>query len=198
MILYKQEHTLCPNQIRFHSRELLNHIIRLNWEWSFFFIAVVVEKIWNLAFNRLTFLNSYKMKMSVIVGILHMSFGVILSTYNYMWVAIFKCWNALKGPGLSCLLFSIWSRHFRKRHHLFLVFLPELLFLLCLFGYLVFMIVYKWLVFSAKDSRHAPSVLIHFINMFLMQGSAMQPLYPGQVMSGCLILSTGPCLGRTC
>uniref|UniRef100_H2UBT5 V-type proton ATPase subunit a n=1 Tax=Takifugu rubripes TaxID=31033 RepID=H2UBT5_TAKRU len=110
-----------------------------------------IDPIWNLAFNRLTFLNSYKMKMSVIVGIIHMSFGVILSTYNYM-----------------------------KRHHLFLVFLPELLFLLCLFGYLVFMIMYKWLVFSAKDSRHAPSVLIHFINMFLMQGRGMQPLYPGQ------------------
>lgn len=79
------------------------------------------------------------------------------------------------------------NRHFKKRHHLFLVFLPELLFLLCLFGYLVFMITYKWLAFSAKDSRHAPSVLIHFINMFLMQGSTMEPLYPGQVMNSCLI-----------
>lgn len=48
------------------------------------YFFVVAEKIWNLAFNRLTFLNSYKMKMSVIVGIIHMSFGVILSTYNYM------------------------------------------------------------------------------------------------------------------
>uniref|UniRef100_A0A3Q4BQ91 V-type proton ATPase subunit a n=1 Tax=Mola mola TaxID=94237 RepID=A0A3Q4BQ91_MOLML len=113
-----------------------------------------IDPIWNLASNRLTFLNSYKMKMSVILGVIHMSFGVILSTYNYL--------------------------HFRKKYNLYLVFLPELLFLLCLFGYLVFMILYKWLVFSAKDSRHAPSVLIHFINMFLMQGDAMQPLYPGQ------------------
>uniref|UniRef100_A0A8D3DNX2 V-type proton ATPase subunit a n=1 Tax=Scophthalmus maximus TaxID=52904 RepID=A0A8D3DNX2_SCOMX len=110
--------------------------------------------IWNLATNRLTFLNSYKMKMSVIIGIIHMSFGVILSTYNHL--------------------------HFRKKHNLYLVFLPELLFLLCLFGYLVFMIFYKWLVFSAKDSREAPSILIHFINMFLMQGDGVPPLYPGQ------------------
>lgn len=51
---------------------------------SFFLFFAVIEKIWNLAINRLTFLNSYKMKMSVIVGIIHMSFGVILSTYNYM------------------------------------------------------------------------------------------------------------------
>ncbi|TKS78690.1 V-type proton ATPase 116 kDa subunit a isoform 2 [Collichthys lucidus] len=92
-----------------------------------------IDPIWNLASNRLTFLNSYKMKM-----------------------------------------------HFRKKYNVYLVFLPELLFLLCLFGYLVFMILYKWLVFSAKDSRQAPSILIHFINMFLMQGDAVQPLYPGQ------------------
>ncbi|XP_065807777.1 V-type proton ATPase 116 kDa subunit a [Labrus bergylta] len=113
-----------------------------------------IDPIWNLASNRLTFLNSYKMKMSVILGVFHMSFGVVLSTYNHI--------------------------YFRKKYNLYLVFLPELLFLLCLFGYLVFMIFYKWLVFSADSSRHAPSILIHFINMFLMQGDAVQPLYPGQ------------------
>ncbi|XP_077377236.1 V-type proton ATPase 116 kDa subunit a isoform X1 [Festucalex cinctus] len=113
-----------------------------------------IDPIWNLASNRLTFLNSYKMKMSVILGITHMSFGVILSTFNHL--------------------------HFRRKYNLYLVFLPEILFLLCLFGYLVFMILYKWLFFSAKNSRHAPSILIHFINMFLMQGDSVQPLYPGQ------------------
>uniref|UniRef100_A0A8C6UWN1 V-type proton ATPase subunit a n=1 Tax=Neogobius melanostomus TaxID=47308 RepID=A0A8C6UWN1_9GOBI len=113
-----------------------------------------IDPIWNLATNRLTFLNSYKMKMSVIIGVIHMTFGVVLSTFNHI--------------------------HFRKTYNLYLVFLPELLFLLCLFGYLVFMIVYKWLVFSAKDSRHAPSILINFINMFLMQGDAVEPLYAGQ------------------
>ncbi|CAL8247786.1 unnamed protein product [Merluccius merluccius] len=113
-----------------------------------------IDPIWNLASNRLTFLNSYKMKMSVILGIVHMSFGVILSIYNHL--------------------------HFRKKYNLYLVFLPELLFLWCLFGYLVFMVVYKWLAFSASESRSAPSILIHFINMFLMQGGASQPLYPGQ------------------
>uniref|UniRef100_A0A3Q3JW11 V-type proton ATPase subunit a n=1 Tax=Monopterus albus TaxID=43700 RepID=A0A3Q3JW11_MONAL len=115
---------------------------------------VGIDPIWNLATNRLTFLNSYKMKMSVILGIVHMSFGVILSAYNYLYS--------------------------RKKHNLYLVFIPELLFLLCLFGYLVFMIFYKWLVFSSKNSREAPSILIHFINMFLLQGDTVPRLYPGQ------------------
>uniref|UniRef100_A0AAR2J2G4 V-type proton ATPase subunit a n=1 Tax=Pygocentrus nattereri TaxID=42514 RepID=A0AAR2J2G4_PYGNA len=114
-----------------------------------------IDPIWNMAVNRLAFLNSYKMKMSVIIGVVHMSFGVVLSVFNYL--------------------------HFRQKFKLYLLFVPELLFLLCLFGYLVFMIFYKWLAFSARESRTAPSILIHFINMFLMQGNAMTPLYPGQM-----------------
>uniref|UniRef100_A0A8C1JPR5 V-type proton ATPase subunit a n=1 Tax=Cyprinus carpio TaxID=7962 RepID=A0A8C1JPR5_CYPCA len=114
-----------------------------------------IDPIWNMAVNRLTFLNSYKMKMSVIIGVIHMTFGVVLSVFNHL--------------------------HFRQKFKIYLLFLPELLFLLCLFGYLVFMIFYKWLAFSVRDSQLAPSILIHFINMFLMQESATAPLYPGEV-----------------
>ncbi|XP_046871019.1 V-type proton ATPase 116 kDa subunit a2 isoform X3 [Hypomesus transpacificus] len=113
-----------------------------------------IDPIWNMAVNRLSFLNSYKMKMSVIIGVVHMSFGVVLSVFNHL--------------------------HFRQKFNVYLLFLPELLFLLCLFGYLVFMILYKWMAFGARDSRLAPSILIHFINMFLMQGGDNTPLYPGQ------------------
>lgn len=72
-------------------------------------------------------------------------------------------------------------RHFRQKFNVYLLFLPELLFLLCLFGYLVFMILYKWLMFDARYSSQAPSILIHFINMFVMQGKDITRLYPGQV-----------------
>ncbi|XP_041084026.1 V-type proton ATPase 116 kDa subunit a2-like isoform X3 [Polyodon spathula] len=114
-----------------------------------------IDPMWNLANNKLSFLNSYKMKMSVILGIVHMTFGVILGVFNHM--------------------------HFRKKFNIYLVFLPEILFLLCLFGYLVFMVVYKWLAYSAENSSVAPSILIHFINMFFFQGTeGFQPLYPGQ------------------
>lgn len=40
-------------------------------------------QIWGMANNKLNFLNSYKMKMSVIIGIIHMTFGVCLSFFNY-------------------------------------------------------------------------------------------------------------------
>ncbi|XP_039627952.1 V-type proton ATPase 116 kDa subunit a2-like [Polypterus senegalus] len=115
-----------------------------------------IDPIWNMANNKLSFLNSYKMKMSIVLGVVHMTFGVILGVFNHL--------------------------HFRKKYNIYLVFLPELLFMLCLFGYLVFMIIYKWLAYSAENSKHAPSILINFINMFLVNGGDdVETLYPGQI-----------------
>ncbi|XP_029427146.1 V-type proton ATPase 116 kDa subunit a isoform X2 [Rhinatrema bivittatum] len=114
-----------------------------------------IDPIWNLANNRLSFLNSFKMKMSVILGVTHMTFGVILGFFNHL--------------------------HFKKKFSIYLVFLPELIFMLSVFGYLVFMIVYKWLAYSAENSRSAPSILIHFINMFLAPSDQNErALYGGQ------------------
>lgn len=53
--------------------------------------------------------------------------------------------------------------------------------MLCIFGYLVFMIIYKWLAYSAETSRVAPSILIEFINMFLFPANETNGLYQGQV-----------------
>ncbi|XP_075033317.1 V-type proton ATPase 116 kDa subunit a 2 isoform X2 [Mixophyes fleayi] len=117
-----------------------------------------IDPIWNLATNRLSFLNSFKMKMSIIVGVIHMTFGVILSAVNYM--------------------------HFKKKFSVFLVFIPEMLFMMCIFGYLVFMVVYKWLTWSSLNSRDAPSILLHFINMFMFTSDTDNKnptLYPGQI-----------------
>ncbi|KPP72152.1 V-type proton ATPase 116 kDa subunit a-like [Scleropages formosus] len=89
-----------------------------------------IDPIWGLANNHLTFLNSYKMKMSVIIGVIHMTFGVCLSFFNYI--------------------------HFRKFSSIFLVLIPELIFMLCLFGYLVFMVIFKWIAYGPMDSNQAP------------------------------------------
>ncbi|XP_032300589.1 V-type proton ATPase 116 kDa subunit a isoform X3 [Coturnix japonica] len=115
-----------------------------------------IDPIWSLATNHLNFLNSFKMKMSVVLGIVHMGFGVLLGVFNHV--------------------------HFRQWHRLVLELLPEVVFLLALFGYLVFLIFYKWVKFSAIDSQVAPSILIHFIDMFLFTSNADNlPLYQGQV-----------------
>uniref|UniRef100_A0A8D1AKL2 V-type proton ATPase subunit a n=2 Tax=Sus scrofa TaxID=9823 RepID=A0A8D1AKL2_PIG len=114
-----------------------------------------IDPVWSLAVNHLSFLNSFKMKMSVLLGVTHMTFGVVLGVFNHM--------------------------HFGQWHRLLLETVPELVFLLALFGYLVFLIVYKWLRFTAADAASAPSVLLHFINMFLFSRSATnRPLFPGQ------------------
>ncbi|XP_037697968.1 V-type proton ATPase 116 kDa subunit a3 [Choloepus didactylus] len=114
-----------------------------------------IDPIWSLATNHLSFLNSFKMKMSIILGVVHMAFGVVLGVFNHV--------------------------HFGQWHRLPLEFLPELTFLLGLFGYLVFMVGYKWLRFSAAGAASAPSILIHFINMFLFSRSTSnRPLYAGQ------------------
>lgn len=76
---------------------------------------------------------------------------------------------------------------------MFLVLIPELVFMLCLFGYLVFMVVFKWIAFGPQDSDRAPSILIHFIDMFVFaENPDNPPLYPGQVRHSfsTLILST--------
>ncbi|XP_071472097.1 V-type proton ATPase 116 kDa subunit a 3 [Marmota flaviventris] len=114
-----------------------------------------IDPVWSLATNHLSFLNSFKMKMSVILGVTHMAFGVLLGVFNHV--------------------------HFRQGYRLLLETLPELIFLLGLFGYLVFLVVYKWLCVTVTHAASAPSILIHFINMFLFSSSPTnQPLYSGQ------------------
>ncbi|XP_029021307.1 T cell immune regulator 1, ATPase H+ transporting V0 subunit a3b isoform X2 [Betta splendens] len=114
-----------------------------------------IDPVWGIANNKLTFLNPYKMKMSVIIGIIHMTFGVCLSFFNYL--------------------------HFGNISKIFFVLIPELFFMLCLFGYLVFMVVYKWIVYTPAQSEVAPRILIHFIDMFLfMEKPDNPPLYTGQ------------------
>ena len=41
-------------------------------------------QIWQVAGNKLLTLNSFKMKMSIVLGVIHMMFGIILSIFNYM------------------------------------------------------------------------------------------------------------------
>ncbi|KAL1277977.1 hypothetical protein QQF64_024650 [Cirrhinus molitorella] len=123
-----------------------------------------IDPIWNIAANKLTFLNSFKMKMSIILGVIHMTFGVTLSLFNHL--------------------------YFKKPLNIFLGFIPEIVFMVSLFGYLVLLIFYKWLAYDASSSKEAPSLLIAFINMclFSYNDPTNKPFYTGQTAIQCLLV----------
>ncbi|XP_016048880.1 V-type proton ATPase 116 kDa subunit a 1 isoform X4 [Erinaceus europaeus] len=123
-----------------------------------------IDPIWNIATNKLTFLNSFKMKMSVILGIFHMLFGVSLSLFNHI--------------------------YFKKPLNIYFGFIPEVIFMCSLFGYLVILIFYKWTAYDVHTSKKAPSLLIHFINMFLFfyGDSEDAMLYSGQKGLQCFLV----------
>lgn len=114
-----------------------------------------LDPVWQLASNKIIFLNSYKMKLSIIFGVVHMIFGVICSTINY--------------------------NFFHRRASIILEFLPQIIFLVLLFAYMVFMMFFKWVLYSPKATDVAlspycaPSVLIMFINMMLFKQTTPFP-----------------------
>ncbi len=70
-----------------------------------------VDPAWQMATNKISFLNTYKMKISLIFGLAHMTFGLCLSLWN-----------------------KIIKRHYAE---VILEFVPQITFLLFIFGYLV-------------------------------------------------------------
>jgi len=108
-----------------------------------------MDPIWAISTNKITFQNSYKMKISIIIGVIHMLFGVMVSILNHTF--------------------------FKRTLNIFVEFIPQLIFLIGLFGYLCLMTFHKWVWYGSDpsfDLQHgnacAPSVLITFINMVLM------------------------------
>jgi len=77
-----------------------------------------VDPVWHLSNNNLLFQNSMKMKMSVILGIIHMVLGILLRGCN--------------------------SLYFNSKLDFFSEFVPMILFALSFFGYMVVLIFMKW------------------------------------------------------
>ena len=100
---------------------------------------------WYSANNELAFLNSFKMKMSVIIGIIQMILGLVLKGLNLI--------------------------YFKNYADLFFVFFPQFIFFILLFGYLILMIYIKWSTDWSNDSSKAPSILSQFILIFFDLGS---------------------------
>jgi V-type H+-transporting ATPase subunit a len=76
-----------------------------------------------VAENKIQFLNAYKMKVSIITGVIHMLFGVTISYFNH--------------------------KFFQRRINILCEFIPQLIFMLFIFFYLCILVFHKWCAYSA-------------------------------------------------
>lgn len=89
-------------------------------------------------------MNSVKMKLSVILGVSHMTLGIILKGVN--------------------------SRYFYNSVDFFFEFIPQLILLTVTFGYMNLLIIIKWCT-NYPDTSIAPSIISIMIDMMLGYGS---------------------------
>ncbi|KAM1569176.1 hypothetical protein ACFX1Q_034436 [Malus domestica] len=87
-----------------------------------------LDPVWHGSRSELPFLNSLKMKMSIIIGVVQMNLGIMISYFN--------------------------ARFFRSNLNVWFQFVPQMIFLNSLFGYLSVLIVMKWWTGSKADLYH--------------------------------------------
>lgn len=115
-----------------------------------------IDPKWYIAENQLSFFNSFKMKFSVIVGVLQMTFGILLKGLN----DTYQC---------NCVNFIF-------------EFIPQLIFMVIIFGYMIFMIYYKWCIDWSQNVEKAPSLITIMINMVIKQGKVDTPLWSNNLI----------------
>mmetsp|Transcript_55500 Transcript_55500/g.160822 ORF Transcript_55500/g.160822 Transcript_55500/m.160822 type:complete len:857 (-) Transcript_55500:210-2780(-) len=124
-----------------------------------------VDPAWHGAQNELVYMNSMKMKTSVILGVVQMIVGLLLRFANAI--------------------------HERSKADLFCECVPMMVFMLCFFGFMDYMILYKWV--TAMDNP--PSIINSMIAM-AMWGEDSNPMLgaslPKVLMAVCML--SVPCM----
>ena len=106
---------------------------------------VGIDPKWYASSNELAFMNSFKMKWSVIIGVIQMTLGIVLR-------------------GLNNLFFKDYLGFFVE-------FIPQLVFMNLLFGYMIALIFIKWNTDYTGNTQNAPSIITILMNLALKNGS---------------------------
>lgn len=104
-----------------------------------------VDPAWYMGKNELAFLNSLKMKISVILGVMQMSLGICMKALN--------------------------ASYFKNKLDFFFEFVPQIILMIVLFGYMDLLIICKWMTDFKGKEHMAPSVITTMIDMALSGGS---------------------------
>ena len=103
-----------------------------------------IDPVWTISTNELMFINSLKMKFSVIFGVFQMCLGIFLKGLNAMF----------EGDAIEC----------------YCVFIPQFIFMIILFGYMDFLIFLKWGTNYKGKENQAPDIKSYLMNIFLDRG----------------------------
>jgi len=128
------------------------------------------DPVWKGKANEFGYTNSFKMKLSVILGIIQMSFGVFLSLVNAI--------------------------NFKNKKNIWFEFLPQIIFIQSIFGYLVILIIMKWCIDWGTRDIAAPNLIDTLVLMLLPMNGPIgyvppdKQIYPHQGTVQMLLLIT--------
>ena len=107
-----------------------------------------IDYAWSQSKNDIPFINSFKMKISIVYGVIQMLGGILIKGSNEL--------------------------YFGNMIEFYTEFIPQMLFMICTFGYMSFCIIIKWLTDFSADTSKAPMIIGVFINLV---GDVTDPLY---------------------
>ena len=103
-----------------------------------------IDPIWYMAQNEILYINSVKMKIALILGVLQMSLGIVLKGCNDL--------------------------YFGRAVDFIFEFIPQLVMFLCLFGFMDLMVIVKLTTDYSDDTSKAPAIINAMLNMAMNGG----------------------------